>query len=174
MSDSEILDELLDSDYEPTEEEVLEYAEWLGMKLPEDNRFLYIAREGLKAPIPEPWKPCKTKDGNIYFFNFETGESTWDHPCDQHYKQRFVEEKNKGAGKKPDNKLPIDVKNKLKPSGLKQDPLLELTQFEKDLKQEKAQFKESCEREMQAKLKEIQREKETQLKQYQAQLDREL
>jgi hypothetical protein len=24
----------------------------------EDREFFYIAREGLKAPLPNPWKPC--------------------------------------------------------------------------------------------------------------------
>ena len=31
----------------------------------------------------------------IYYFNFATGESTWDHPCDEHYKAKFEEEKKK-------------------------------------------------------------------------------
>ena len=42
-------------------------------------------REGLKAPLPEHWKPCKTTDTDeIYYFNFSSGESTWDHPCDEY------------------------------------------------------------------------------------------
>jgi hypothetical protein len=28
----------------------------------------------------------KTGSGEIYYFNFNNGESTWDHPCDEHYK----------------------------------------------------------------------------------------
>lgn len=36
-----------------------------------------------QAPLPKNWKPCKTTDTEeIYYFNFQTGESTWDHPCD--------------------------------------------------------------------------------------------
>jgi len=35
----------------------VEYARWLGMNLPEDNDLLWIAREGLKTPLPEYWKP---------------------------------------------------------------------------------------------------------------------
>lgn len=38
---------------------------------PENER----VREALKAPIPDPWKPCQTKDGQVYFFNFATEES---------------------------------------------------------------------------------------------------
>ena len=40
------LSQELDPNYEPTQEEVDEYAKWLGMQLPEDEDLLYIAREG--------------------------------------------------------------------------------------------------------------------------------
>ena len=50
----------------------------------------------LKAPLPKNWKPCKTKDTeDIYYFNFSSGESTWDHPCDGYYKSLYEEEKKK-------------------------------------------------------------------------------
>jgi len=102
--DAVILEEDVDPDYEPTEEgkkfefcnnitEIIEYAKFLGMDPEEDRDFLYIAREGLKAPLPEPWKPCKTHDGELYYFNFETGESQWDHPLDEVYRKKFQETK---------------------------------------------------------------------------------
>lgn len=82
--DSIVLEEEIDPSYEPTNDEVLEYAKWLGMDPVEDHDLLYVAREGLKAPLPDNWKPCKTADTDeIYYFNFASGESTWDHPCDQ-------------------------------------------------------------------------------------------
>lgn len=28
----------------------------------------------------------KTPQGDVYYFNFSTGESIWDHPCDERYK----------------------------------------------------------------------------------------
>lgn len=38
----------------------------------------------LQAPLPENWKPCMTTDTEeIYYFNFASGQSTWDHPCDE-------------------------------------------------------------------------------------------
>lgn len=45
-----------DPDYEPTEEEILEYAQFLGMDPIEDRELFWIAIEGLKAPIPPNWK----------------------------------------------------------------------------------------------------------------------
>ena len=92
--DSIILEEEIDPNYEPTEDEVIEYAKWLGMDLEADKNLWWIAREGLKAPLPENWKPCKTTDTEeIYYFNFATGASTWDHPCDEYYRNLYEEEK---------------------------------------------------------------------------------
>lgn len=54
-----------------------EYAKWLGMDLENDRDqdLFWIAKEGLKAPLSENWKPCKTMDTDeIYYFNFATGE----------------------------------------------------------------------------------------------------
>ena len=33
--------------------------------------------------------------GRIYYFNFNTNESTWDHPCDGVYRQVLSEERKK-------------------------------------------------------------------------------
>ena len=53
------------STLQPTEAEIEEYAQWLGMTSPEDDDLRWIAREGLKAPLPEHWKPCKTSVSRI-------------------------------------------------------------------------------------------------------------
>jgi centrosomal protein CEP164 len=75
-----ILEEEVDENYDPTEQEVFEYAQWLGMDVDRekvrsdasqrparcadanaDNMrwqdLLWIAKEGLKAPLPTSWKP---------------------------------------------------------------------------------------------------------------------
>lgn len=95
-SDSIVLEEEIDPNYDPTEEEVIEYAKWLGMDLEKDKDLFWLAREGLMAPLPQDWKPCRTKDTeDVYYFNFKTGESKWDHPCDDYYKKLYEEEKKK-------------------------------------------------------------------------------
>eukprot|EP01138_Halocafeteria_seosinensis_P004071 gb/GECG01004163.1/.p1 GENE.gb/GECG01004163.1/~~gb/GECG01004163.1/.p1 ORF type:complete len:1427 (+),score=279.57 gb/GECG01004163.1/:1-4281(+) len=111
--DSIILEEEIDPNYEPTDDEVIEYAKWLGFDLPSDDDLLYIAREGLKAPLPNEWKPCKTTDTEeIYYFNFETGESTWDHPCDEYYKKLYEQAKSKKLAKQQDKYDPKKRKEK--------------------------------------------------------------
>ena len=57
-----------------------------------DRDLFWLAYEGLKAPLPEVWKPCQTKTGTIYYFNFDNGDSVWEHPCDKRYKKRFKQE----------------------------------------------------------------------------------
>jgi hypothetical protein len=37
--------------------EIIEYAKFLGMDPEEDRDLLWIAKESLKAPLPENWKP---------------------------------------------------------------------------------------------------------------------
>jgi len=94
--DSIVLEEEIDPNYVPSESEVIEYAKWLGMDLKNDTDLFWVAKEGLMAPLPKNWKPCKTKDTeDIYYFNFSTGDSTWDHPCDGYYKRLYEEEKKK-------------------------------------------------------------------------------
>jgi len=57
------LEEELDEDYDPTAGEIEEYARYLGMDMHLDTNLFYIAKEGLKAPLPGPWKPCKSPGG---------------------------------------------------------------------------------------------------------------
>ncbi|KAL4445041.1 hypothetical protein ABPG74_018769 [Tetrahymena malaccensis] len=92
--ESIVLEEEIEN-YEPTEEEIIEYASYLGMDIENEKELLWIARSGLKAPLPQGWKPCQTQDEEIYYFNFDTGESRWDHPCDEQFRKLYLDEKNK-------------------------------------------------------------------------------
>mmetsp|Transcript_57315 Transcript_57315/g.136240 ORF Transcript_57315/g.136240 Transcript_57315/m.136240 type:complete len:173 (-) Transcript_57315:332-850(-) len=75
-------------DREPTDEEIREYAEFLGIDCDHESHLLWIAREGVLAPVPSPWRACQAQgEGDVFYFNFETGESTWDHPADEKYRK---------------------------------------------------------------------------------------
>jgi len=44
--------------YEPEQSEIEGYAGQLGMDLENDSHLLYIAKEGLKARLPDSWEAC--------------------------------------------------------------------------------------------------------------------
>ena len=110
----EILEEELDEDYDPSPEEVEEYAKYLGMDMQQDTKLFYIAKEGLKAPLPGPWKPCKSPGGQIYYYNFESKELQKDHPCDDYYRKYFINEKNLLAKKKEEEIIQKHIKQQQK------------------------------------------------------------
>lgn len=184
MSSSIILNEEIDDDYEPKEEEIVEYAKFLGMSLPEDEEFLYIAREGLKAPLPEPWKPCQTKTGDIYFFNFDSGQSVWEHPCDTYYKELFLEAKSKRKtqSKKPPLQEPKERPKKPAPAfpksvspvsfDKKRDVLTEFIQLEKEIKENKNALKSKLENELQSQLRDLSIQRDIEIKLYKEQLEK--
>lgn len=86
---------------DPPEDEVENYAQYLGMKLPEDNAYLWIAKEALQTPLPPEWKAYQKKDdsGQPFYFNSKTGESIWEHPLDESFRKKYQEEKKKQTEK---------------------------------------------------------------------------
>ncbi|RDD46116.1 Centrosomal protein of 164 kDa [Trichoplax sp. H2] len=88
-----ILSEDIDENYEPTEEEIREYATVIGIDPDLEPELMWIAKEGISAPLPPDWRPCQDTNEDIYYFNFASGESTWDHPCDEYYRRMAEEER---------------------------------------------------------------------------------
>jgi len=85
----------------PSDEEIIEYAEFLGIDVDREPWLMWIAREGVVAPVPPPWKACTQTGDDLFYFNFETGESIWEHPSDQKYTQLVVEQRQKGPNGQP-------------------------------------------------------------------------
>ena len=46
-------------------------------------------------PIPSSSPPPGSQDvtGDVYYFNFSSGQSTWDHPCDEQYRHLVDQER---------------------------------------------------------------------------------
>ena len=82
----------------PTEQEVLEYAKWLGLEQSDTDLF-WVAKQALSVPIPAPWVQCQTDDGDVFFHNTKTRESVWDHPYDGYYKTVIRRYKSGGLSK---------------------------------------------------------------------------
>ncbi|KAL8173400.1 UNVERIFIED_CONTAM: hypothetical protein K2H54_000329 [Gekko kuhli] len=98
IGDQLILEEDYDEAYIPSAQEIAEFARVIGIDPAQEPELMWLAREGIVAPLPAEWKPCQDITGDIYYFNFANGQSTWDHPCDEHYRQLVVQEREKLLG----------------------------------------------------------------------------
>ncbi|CAN8199051.1 unnamed protein product [Coccothraustes coccothraustes] len=96
IGDQLILEEDYNESYVPMEQEIRDFAPTIGIDPDKESELLWLARECLVTPMPPEWKACQDiAGGDIYFFNFESGLSTWEHPCDEHYKQLVIREREK-------------------------------------------------------------------------------
>lgn len=93
-----------DEDRVPTEDEVKEYAEYLGLDWETEAQLRWIAEEGVIAPVPHPWKACTENGDDVFYFNFQTGESIWDHPCDEQYRNMVEDCRRDPNAHKPSSK----------------------------------------------------------------------
>ncbi|XP_078288919.1 centrosomal protein of 164 kDa isoform X8 [Panthera onca] len=116
IGDQLVLEEDYDETYIPSEQEILEFAREIGIDPVKEPELMWLAREGIVAPLPVEWKPCQDITGDIYYFNFANGQSTWDHPCDEHYRNLVIQERRKlstpGAVNKKDKKKKKEKKDK--------------------------------------------------------------
>ncbi len=69
-------------------EAIQQHAEFLGFDK-EDVDLLWIAEKSLLAPLPEGWTIEVADDGSPYHHNSITGESLWDHPLDEEFRQMY-------------------------------------------------------------------------------------
>ena len=81
-----MINESEEGEYVPNEKEIHGYAEFLGMDPELDKEFLYIAIEGLKAPVPHPWETYYDEKDEIFYVNPQTGQTMYDHPLDEEYR----------------------------------------------------------------------------------------
>ncbi|RLN98104.1 hypothetical protein BBJ28_00005922 [Nothophytophthora sp. Chile5] len=71
---------------------VEEHARRLGVDPAQDAAFLWLARESLVAPLPDGWYHVTAAEtGQPYYYSEISGESRWDHPSDDQFRQLFRE-----------------------------------------------------------------------------------
>jgi len=73
--------------------EIIDYARYLGMELPRDAQFLWIAEKGLAADLPEGWAEHEDVEGKPYFHDCATGETVWTHPRDKEFWELYHAER---------------------------------------------------------------------------------
>ncbi|NXN83945.1 CE164 protein, partial [Bombycilla garrulus] len=113
IGDQLVLEEDYNDSYVPKEQEIRDFAPTIGIDPDKESELLWLARECLVTPLPPEWKACQAMaGGDIYFFNFATGLSTWEHPCDEHYKQLVIREREKLLARRSLNKDKKEKKEK--------------------------------------------------------------
>lgn len=119
---SVVLPDGCDPNYNPPQDELEEYAEFIGINVKTEKDLMWVALEGLRTPLPANWRACQTGDEEVYYFNFDTGESLWDHPMDNTFKEKVIAEraklKNKGS-----SSAGTSSKAKKEPETAKQTPV---------------------------------------------------
>jgi DNA repair exonuclease SbcCD ATPase subunit len=75
-----------DDDTEIDQDELMGFAEHLGLVLPDEQDLMWICKMALNAPVPAGWTAHNDGEGNTYYYNAETGASSWDHPSDPYFR----------------------------------------------------------------------------------------
>ena len=74
-------------------DDIISYADYIGMNLDDDSELLWIADEALQAPEPVGWEECQDPMGNSYYMNNITQMTMTQHPVDYHYQQFYLQMK---------------------------------------------------------------------------------
>ena len=83
----------------------------LGMDPSKDKNLLWIAEQSLKAKLTDGWAEYVDDNGNVYYYNDQTGESCWDHPALASFKQLYL--KMKAQVSATPEKLPDSARSKI-------------------------------------------------------------
>ncbi|CAG9856802.1 unnamed protein product [Phyllotreta striolata] len=82
-----ICEEIFDEITHPSEEEIKDYAQKIGIDPDSEPQLLPIAAEGLMKALPPGWKPCyDDKRKCYYYYNNLTKKTQWEHPLDDIYR----------------------------------------------------------------------------------------
>ena len=85
-------------EYSPDLQEIKEYGEYIGLDLDEDEHLLWLADEGIRAKLPEPWKAFRNQQQELIYVNIDTQEAMVEHPMDQVYMQKVQQIKQMSKG----------------------------------------------------------------------------
>jgi hypothetical protein len=91
-------------DWEPTTEDVLRYAELIGIDAISDSEYLYLAKEGIMMPLPQTWGMYFDEQGTLIYINSQTEEILPHHPNAEDVKNHFEKLKKTKANRNKSNK----------------------------------------------------------------------
>ena len=68
-----------------SDQEISDYAEYLGMDPAEDGPLLWIAEHAVCSPVPDGWKESEDHTGRTFFYHAADGSFQYEHPYDADY-----------------------------------------------------------------------------------------
>ena len=69
------------------DDDVLDMAEYLGIRVLSEPHLLWIVHDAIMAPLPDDWTIHQDKDGRTFFYNSTTQSTRWDHPLDPEFRK---------------------------------------------------------------------------------------
>ena len=81
------------------------------MEPTEDTDLLWIAEEALTAGEPEGWSEQMDPNGNLYYYNDTTGQSSRQHPLDEYYQNLYLKLKMQRTMEVAGMTVPDEIKN---------------------------------------------------------------
>uniref|UniRef100_A0A7S3DK31 WW domain-containing protein n=1 Tax=Palpitomonas bilix TaxID=652834 RepID=A0A7S3DK31_9EUKA len=79
---------------------IIEYARHISLDPASEFNLLWLAEEGLTAPLPDGWVEVKDDQGETFYYKETTRQSTWRHPADDYYEE-LAKALVKNLGKNP-------------------------------------------------------------------------
>jgi len=67
--------------------DLYEYCLSLGIDADDDEDLLWVAHEAFNATLPANYAEYTNEEGRVYYFNEVSGQSSWEHPLDQVYRE---------------------------------------------------------------------------------------
>jgi centrosomal protein CEP164 len=71
----------------PEVADLYEYCLSLGIDADQDEDLVWVVHEAFNAPLPGTFAEYTNEEGRVYYFNEVTGQSSWEHPLDQVYRE---------------------------------------------------------------------------------------
>ncbi|KAF5394975.1 hypothetical protein PHET_09080 [Paragonimus heterotremus] len=75
-------------DQSPNDEEIKLYADSIGIDLHKEPELIWLAKEGISAPVPKGWQVLQDENNQIFYYNSASGQSLWEHPLDEFYRNQ--------------------------------------------------------------------------------------
>ncbi|CAJ1416714.1 unnamed protein product [Effrenium voratum] len=70
----------------PPDPDLSEYGRSLGADM-KDPDIAWVVQQAFHAPLPASWTEHVDDENRVYYYNYVTGESTWNHPMDSVYRE---------------------------------------------------------------------------------------